>query len=133
MGEPVPRCENRSRKLAGEPPRSDASQAQIQGFELAHPNIYPIDELLEGVKGPVPQIQNYKISMTQGNDRIAEMSPSEDPEAGDFEPDQQLIVTNICKQRSVDKRNTLQLPQQDCVFSVGGETAKVGVGMKGVG
>ena len=26
---------------------SDTSQGQIQGFELAHPNIYPINELLE--------------------------------------------------------------------------------------
>jgi len=26
---------------------SDTTQAQTQGFELAHPNIYPIDELLE--------------------------------------------------------------------------------------
>ena len=26
---------------------SDTSQAQIQDFELAHSNIYPIDELLE--------------------------------------------------------------------------------------
>ena len=27
---------------------SDTSQTQIQGFELAHPNIYPVDELHEG-------------------------------------------------------------------------------------
>lgn len=26
---------------------SDTSQDQIQGFGLAHPNIYPINELLE--------------------------------------------------------------------------------------
>jgi hypothetical protein len=26
-------------------------QAQIQGFELVHPNIYPIDKLLEHMKG----------------------------------------------------------------------------------
>ena len=49
------------------------------GFELAHPNIYPIYELLECVKVPVLQIQNYRISMTQGNDRISERSPSEVP------------------------------------------------------
>lgn len=31
-------------------------QVQILGFQLAHPNIYPIDDLLEHVKGPVLQI-----------------------------------------------------------------------------
>ena len=36
---------------------SDTSQAQIQGFELAHPNIYPINELLECMKGLVLLIQ----------------------------------------------------------------------------
>jgi hypothetical protein len=56
---------------------SSTSQAQIQGFELAHPNIYPIDELLKYMKGPVPQIQNYRMSMTQGNNRISEKSPGE--------------------------------------------------------
>ena len=55
---------------------SDTSQAQIQGFELAHPNIYPINELLECMKGLVLQIQNYRISMTQGNNRISERNPS---------------------------------------------------------
>jgi hypothetical protein len=35
--------------------RLDSSQAQIQGFELAHP-IYPTNELLEYVKGPILQI-----------------------------------------------------------------------------
>ena len=49
---------------------SDTSQAQIQGFELAHPNIYPIDELLEHMNGLVLQIQNYKVSVTHGNNRI---------------------------------------------------------------
>jgi hypothetical protein len=37
---------------------SDTSQAQIKGFELVHPNIYPINELLECMKGPV---QKYRI------------------------------------------------------------------------
>ena len=32
---------------AGRLTSSDTSQAQTQGFELAHPNFYPIDELLE--------------------------------------------------------------------------------------
>ena len=56
---------------------SDTSQAQIQGFELAHPNIYPIKELLKCMKRLVLQIQNYRIFMTRGNNRISERSPSE--------------------------------------------------------
>ena len=56
---------------------SDTSQAQIQGFELAHPNIYPMDELPECIKRLVLQIQNYRVSMTQGNNKISERSPSE--------------------------------------------------------
>ena len=37
---------------------SVTTQAQIQDFELAHPNIYPICELLEHVKGQALQIQS---------------------------------------------------------------------------
>jgi hypothetical protein len=55
------------------------TQTQIQGFEIAHCNIYPISELLECIKKPVLQIQNYGISMTQGNNRMPERSPSEVP------------------------------------------------------
>jgi hypothetical protein len=36
--------------------------------------LYPIAELLECTKGLVLQIQNYRISMTQGNNRISERS-----------------------------------------------------------
>jgi hypothetical protein len=46
---------------------------------LAHTNTYLIYELLECVKGPVGQILTYRISMTQGNNRILEKTPSEDP------------------------------------------------------
>ena len=52
-------------------------QAQNQGSELSHPNIYLTYELL-AQEGPVLQIQSCKISMTQGNNRIPERSPSED-------------------------------------------------------
>ena len=45
------------------------SQTQIQGFELTHLNIYTISELLECRKVLVLQIQSYRISMTQGNNR----------------------------------------------------------------
>ena len=44
---------------------------------MAHLNIDQIDELLEGMEGPGLQIQNYRISMTQGNNRISERSPNE--------------------------------------------------------
>jgi hypothetical protein len=42
---------------------------------MAHPNIDPIDKLLENITGPVPHIQNYRISMTQSNNRIAKRRP----------------------------------------------------------
>ena len=58
---------------------SDTSRAQIQGFELAHPKIYPSDELLECMRKPVSQIQNYSISRTKGNNTISKRSPSEVP------------------------------------------------------
>ena len=59
---------------AGGPTNSYTSKAQIQTFELAHPNIYLIDKLLEGMKGACLEIQNYRISITHYKG-----SPSEDP------------------------------------------------------
>ena len=67
-----------SRKT-GKLTNSDISQAQIQGFELVTPVSYPIYELLEGMKGPVLQIQNYRISTTQDDNRMLEWSPSKVP------------------------------------------------------
>ena len=58
---------------------STTSQAQIQGFVLTHPNIYPSYDLLEHMREPVLQIQSCRISMIQGNNRISKRSPSEDP------------------------------------------------------
>jgi hypothetical protein len=43
-------------RRAGWLTNSAATKAQIQGFKLSHPNIYPIDELLDHVKGSVLQI-----------------------------------------------------------------------------
>jgi hypothetical protein len=63
------------RKLVG----LDISQAQIQGFELVHPSIYPINELLEWMKNLVLQMQNCMISMAQVNNRIYERNTSEVP------------------------------------------------------
>lgn len=45
---------------------SATTQAQIQGFELARPNIYLRHELLECMKEPILQIQSCRITMTQG-------------------------------------------------------------------
>ena len=58
---------------------STTTQAQIQGYKLAHPNIYPIYELLEQVKGQIPQLLSCRNSVTQGHNRVSERSPSEDP------------------------------------------------------
>ena len=50
---------------------SGSSQAWIQGLGLAHTIIYLyIDEQLECMK-LVLQIQSYRISMTQGNNRVS--------------------------------------------------------------
>jgi hypothetical protein len=46
---------------------------------LAHPNIYPVDEPQEYVKGPVLHVQSCRISITQGNNRISKRSPFEVP------------------------------------------------------
>ena len=59
--------------------RSFNTQAQIQGFELTHPNIYTSHELQEYGKGPFLQIQSYRIFMTWDSNRISERSPGEDP------------------------------------------------------
>ena len=52
------------------------TQARNQDYELAHPNTHLIYEL-EHVKGLGLQIQSYRISMTQGNNRISKRRPSE--------------------------------------------------------
>ena len=51
---------------AGGLANSATTQAQIQGFELAHPSIYLICELLDQ-EGAGPIHQSCRISMTQGN------------------------------------------------------------------
>lgn len=61
-------------RRAGRLSYSATTQAQIQGFELICPNIYPICEL----PGPVLQIQSCRNSTAQGNSRISNRSSSED-------------------------------------------------------
>lgn len=56
---------------------SDATQTQIQSFELTHPSIYPINELLDCKKRLVPQIQICRVPTTQGKKRISRRSFSE--------------------------------------------------------
>lgn len=53
-------------------------QAQKLDYELAHINIH-FYEMLEHVRRPDLQLQSYKISMTQGNNKIFEKRPSEVP------------------------------------------------------
>jgi hypothetical protein len=60
---------------------SAITQAQIWVLELAHTIIYSIYELLafRDVKRLALQIQRCRISTTQGNHRISEGNPIEDP------------------------------------------------------
>ncbi|XP_035297564.1 uncharacterized protein C16orf78 homolog [Cricetulus griseus] len=51
-------------------------EVQIQGYELAYPNINANYELLEHEKEPVLQLQSHRVSMAQGSNRISERSPS---------------------------------------------------------
>ena len=48
----------------------DMSEGELSGC----PNIYPMYELLEHMKGLVLQIQSYRLSMTQSNNRVSERS-----------------------------------------------------------
>jgi hypothetical protein len=50
---------------------------QIYGSELARPQTYIICELLGCMKGLLVQIENCKISLTQGNNRITRRSSTE--------------------------------------------------------
>lgn len=48
-----------------------STQAQTQGYVLAYPQIHPVYNLLEDVKGLGLQIQSCRISMTKGNNRTS--------------------------------------------------------------
>ena len=65
-------------KKAGGLTTSATTQAQIQGSEMALPQIYSICKRLGQVKEPVLLVQNCRISMTQDN-RLIGRSPNEDP------------------------------------------------------
>lgn len=52
------------------------TEAHIQGFELAHPQVYIICELWECCPKAAGSVNT---DLTQGNNRITKKSPSEDP------------------------------------------------------
>lgn len=56
--------------------------------------MYPITELLEHMKRPVVKIQNYRISMKQGNSRMSERSPSEIPVLAEWQKPEATYKTN---------------------------------------
>lgn len=56
-----------------------AVQAHVQDFELAHPLIYIICELLRHVKELVLPNQSCSISKTQDNRSVTGRSPGKDP------------------------------------------------------
>jgi hypothetical protein len=61
--------------------------------------------MLKCMKGLVLHTPKYRLSMTQGNNRISKKSSSIDRvgKGKALASDQQVIAMTICKQRSVDK------------------------------
>jgi len=125
--------------ISGRLTSSDTSQIQIQGFELVHTNIYSINELNKCQQALVLQVQKYRISMAQGNNRISKRSSSINKvaEAKSLYQNPGVIAMNIFKQRSRDKRvyyrthcNRLQ-PLQEISFSLLGEGGCKGGGWRG--
>lgn len=53
------------------------TQGKNQGYMLAQPDIHPIYDLLEDLKGHILQIQSYRIRKTQDKSRVSNRSPSE--------------------------------------------------------
>lgn len=82
---------------------SATTKAQIQSFELAHPSIHPVYELLEHTKraGPTdPKLQD--LQGTERQQSIWEESPWKSSadyvaEVRGLEPNQWLIAMTICK------------------------------------
>ena len=128
-------------RRAHELTNSAATQAQTQGFELVHPNIYPIHELLEHLKGLVLQIPSYRISMTQDNKGLSEKSSSDRvSKARGLLQYQWIIAINIWNQRSMVNRiycgmhwDTLQHPLWDLFFLFWGRGCKGGECVQGGG
>lgn len=69
-------CEN---ERAGRLSNLATTYHRMQGFEFAHPNIYPIYDMLGCMKRLVLQFQSCMISIAQGNNRRSEKSPDKKP------------------------------------------------------
>ena len=82
------------RRAGEQASRFSTSQAQIQGFELALPNIYPMHKLLDCMKEPILHMKNYRIFMAQGSNRMSERSPREDPALTEWQKPEALNHTN---------------------------------------
>lgn len=80
------------------------TQAHNQDYEVAHPKIRLNYEMLEHMIWPDLQIQSYRTSMTQGNNRISKRSPSGGPvlivstaKVRGLKPEQRLTAMNTSK------------------------------------
>jgi hypothetical protein len=84
----------KSRRVSGLT-SSATAQAQTQGFELAHPNIYPINELMECMKEPTdPKLQAlHDTGQQQDLQEESQRDSSIDrvAEARGLVPDQQIL------------------------------------------
>ena len=95
-----------------------AASPQIQGFKLAHPNIYTV--------------MNCKTSITQGNNGISERSSGEDPESlvkqkpEAVNQTKRLNAKNTCKQSCTTQHSFhSEMFALLLLFSFGGEFARV--------
>ena len=71
-----------------------STQAQNKDYDLDHPNVHFIYELLEHEKGKDLKIQSCRISMTPDNNRISKGSPSEGPDWIGYQKPEDLNQTN---------------------------------------
>lgn len=67
-------------RRTGGPTTLVTTQEKFHDIDLAHPNIYPIYELLEHMEGPVLLNQSCRISVTHDNSRISKRSLYKGPE-----------------------------------------------------
>ena len=80
-------------------------QTHNQDSELALPNLNPIHDLLEDVKGLVPWNHSHKISRSCDNSRLSERSFNEGlvaiPETRGLEPAQQHVIHRTFTSKAV--------------------------------
>lgn len=75
-------------------PRPTTHQVHIHSFELAHPNTYPIYDLLESMKGSVLWSHSCRISMTWGNSNISNRSFRKGPVLTVYQKSKVMNQTN---------------------------------------